>query len=88
MKKKEFAVAALDSEYKTFVIHIAVLNVDLGNKVYLSKRVQIAYVKADKAFTKVSSKYADFIDVFSPKLAIKLLKHMEINDHAIKLVDD
>ncbi len=52
------------------------------------KRAQIAYLKADKAFIKVPSKYADFADVFSPKLAIELPKHTRINDHAIELVDD
>ncbi len=45
-------------------------------------------MKVDEAFIKVFSKYADFIDVFSPKLAIELSEHMRINDHAIELVDD
>ncbi len=53
-----------------------------------SKRAQIAHLKADEASSKVSSEYANFPDVFSPKLAAKLLEHKEINDHAIKLVDD
>ncbi len=34
------------------------------------------------------SEYTDFADVFSPKLAVELPKHMRINDHAIELVDD
>ncbi len=42
----------------------------------------------DEAPTKVSSKYTDFVDVFSSKLAVELLKHMEINNHTIKLIDD
>ncbi len=45
-------------------------------------------MKADEAPTKVTSKYADFADVFSPKLTIKLPKHMRINNHTIELVDD
>ncbi len=53
-----------------------------------SRRAQIAHLKADEAFTKVPSKYADFADVFSPKLAVELLEHTEINDHANELVDD
>ena len=52
------------------------------------KRTQIAHLKADKAFTKIFSKYADFLDVFSPKLAVELLKNTKINDHVIKLIDD
>ena len=52
------------------------------------KKAQIAYLKADEALTKVLNKYADFIDVFLPKLVVKLPKYMKINNHAIKLVDD
>ena len=49
---------------------------------------QIAYLKADKAFTKVPNKYIDFADVFSRKLAAKLFKHTIINNYTIKLLDD
>ncbi len=34
------------------------------------------------------SEYANFANVFSPKLAVELSEYMEINNHAIKLVDD
>ena len=67
---------------------MATFSVNLDNKEYLLKKTQIAYLKANKASTKVFSKYADFADVFSPKLAVKLSKHMRINNYAIKLVDD
>ena len=53
-----------------------------------SKKAQIAHLKADEAPTKVLSKYADFADVFSPKLAVDLPKQTKINDHAIKLIDN
>ena len=55
---------------------------------YLSRKVQIAHSKADEALTKVLSKYVNFADVFSPKLAVELPKYMEINDYVIKLMDD
>ncbi len=42
----------------------------------------------DEAPIEVSSKYTNFVDVFSPKLATELPKHMRINNHAIKLVDN
>ncbi len=42
----------------------------------------------DKVLTKVPSKYANFTDIFLPKLAAKLPKYMGINDQAIKLIDD
>ena len=88
IEKKEFAAAALDPGRGTFVVYIATLNVNSGNKVYLLKKAQIAHLKADKASSKVPSKYANFANVFSPKLAAKLLKHTRINDHTIELVDD
>ncbi len=50
--------------------------------------MQIAYLKADEASTKVFCKYADFVDVLSPKLAIEFFKYTRINNHAIELVDD
>ncbi len=53
-----------------------------------SRRAQIAHFKADETFSKVPSEYADFTDFFSPKLAIELPDHMEINNYAIELVDD
>ncbi len=42
----------------------------------------------NKAPIKVSSRYTDFANVFSSKLAVELFKHTKINNHAIKLVDD
>ncbi len=55
---------------------------------HLSKRAQIAHLKADEAPTEVPNEYVDFADVFSPKLAAELSEHTGINDHAIELVDD
>ncbi len=53
-----------------------------------SRRTQIPHLKVDKAPTKVLSEYADFADVLSQKLTVKLPEHTGINDHAIELVDD
>ena len=36
--KKKFATAALNPEHKAFVIYVAVLSIDLGDEVYLSKK--------------------------------------------------
>ncbi len=71
--KKEFAAAILDPKYKAFVVHVAALNIDSGDKVHPSRTAQIAQIKADEAPSEMPSKYADFADVFSPKLAAKLL---------------
>ena len=88
IKKKEFTATTLDLEYEVVVVHVAVLSVDLGDEVHLSRRAQIAYLKADKAPSKVSNKYTDFANIFSPKLAAELLEHTGINDRAIELVDN
>lgn len=55
---------------------------------YPSKKTPIAYLKVDEAPFKVSSKYADFTDIFSLKLAVELPKYIRINNHTIELVDN
>ena len=79
---------ALDLEDKTFVVYKIALISDLGDEVHPLKRIQIAHLKVDEAFTKVSSKYTDFADIFSPKLAAKFLEYTRINNPAIELVND
>ena len=74
-------------EHKAFIIYIAALSIDPSDEVYSSKKSQIAYLKTDKAFTEMPSKYADFPDVFSLKWAMELPEH-RINNHAIELMDD
>ena len=91
--KKKFAAAALDPESETFIVHVASLSSNaLPNfspfDIYPSCRPQISGLIAEKAPTKVSAKYSDFADVFSPDLASELPKHTAINDNAIELVDD
>ena len=92
MDKKEFAVAALDSEYEIYVVYVK----SVGSKalpssfsldVYLLKRSQISGLIAEEAPTKVPTKYLDFVNVFFLNLAFKLFKYTGINNHAIKLVD-
>ena len=53
-----------------------------------SKKVQKAILKADETPTKVLSHYANFADLFSPKLVVELPEHIEINDYALKLVEN
>ncbi len=53
-----------------------------------SRKTQIAHLKADEASSKVPGEYTDFVDVFSPKLAVELPEHTRINNHTIELVDD
>ena len=69
-------------------MYIAAFSINLGDKVHLLKKVQIVYLKANEAPTKIPSKYANFINIFLQIFAIKFPKHTKIKDHAIKLVDD
>ena len=90
MGKKEFVVAALDLEHKTYVVHIAFLNstplVALLD-IHPFWRPQISGLIVEEAPTKVPAKYSDFADIFFSDLASELLEHSVINNHAIKLVD-
>ena len=88
IRKKEFVVATLDPEHEAFIVHVAALSIDLGDEVQPSNRAQVAYLKVDKTSTKVPSKFVDFADVFSPKMAAELPKDTGINDRAIELIDD
>ena len=89
MGKKEFAAAALDPEHKTYVIHVASFNSTLlaSLDVYPFRRLQVSGLIVEEAPTKVSAKYSNFADIFSPDLASELPEHTGINDHAIELVD-
>ncbi len=55
---------------------------------YSSKKAQLARMKADEAISEIFSEYANFADIFLPKLAIELPKYTRINNHPIELVDD
>ena len=92
MGKKEFAAAALDLKYETYIVHIGSVSSNALSSfspldIPLSQRSQISGLIAKEAPTKISAKYSDFADVFSPDLASELPKHTRINDHAIELVD-
>ena len=91
MSKKEFAVAALNPECDTFVVHVTLLSsmslISSPLDVDPFRRPQIAGLIAKKAPTKVSAKYSEFADIFSPDLLPKLSKHTGINNYAIELVN-
>ena len=90
--KKEFAAITLDQEHKTYVVHVRSVSSFASSRfsllnMHLFCRPQIASLIAKKVFTKISAKYSNFADIFSPDLVSKLPKHIEINDHAIELID-
>ena len=89
INKKKFVKTALDEKSETFVIYVATLEASLsGMTIYLSQEAQIAALKQDEAFTKVSIKYSDFLDVFSEKEALMLSERIDLNEYAVKLEED
>ncbi len=87
---KKFAITILNSDHKPFVVYIAAINTsfNIGDKIHLLTKAQIAYLKVDEALIKIFSKYADFANIFLPKLVRELPKYISINDYIIELVDD
>ena len=94
MDKKEFAAIALNSEHKTYVVHVgSVTSLALPSSSPLMLndhtffKPQISGLIAEKASIKVPNEYLNFVDIFSLNLVSTLSKHTGINDHAIKQVD-
>ena len=92
--KKEFAAAALDLKYETYIVHIGLVRSNalpssslLELDVHPSRKSQVSGLIAEEAPIKVPAEYSDFADVFSPVLTSELPEHIGINDHAIELVD-
>lgn len=48
------------------------------------KTAKIANLNMNGVLVKILSKYADFVDVFSPKLVVELPKYTEINNLEMK----
>ncbi len=52
---------------------------------HVAQEAQILLLQIDKAFTKVSSKYSNYADIFSFNHLIELLENTGMNEHTIKL---
>ena len=88
--KKEFAAVTPDTRHEIFIINIIFFdksNTNQTSNVYPCSRVQISILIANKAFILISTKYSDFADVFSSKLAFKLFKYININNHTNEFID-
>ena len=90
--KKEFAAAALDPEYETYVVHVGSISFNTSPSsspldVHPFRRPQISGLIIEEAPTKVPAEYSDFANVFFPHLASKLPEPTRINNHAIELVE-
>ena len=86
--QKEFALATLGKNDKSYVVHMAFLAVCTKITIHPSWTAQIASLIADKALVTIFAEYSNFTDVFSFKFAAELSKYTGINDHSIELIDD
>ena len=88
INKKNFVIAVLDTDSKTFVVHMAIWEQE-EMPVYSKKQAQIeAHVGAllfNKALTEILAKYFDYSDIFLAEYVAKLPENTGINKHAIKL---
>lgn len=82
IRKKEFVTAALNSEDKTFVGHLASLTI--SNEIFFSYKAQIASFRFNKTLITIFSReYVNFTDVFFLGLATELQHHMKIDNHNV-----
>lgn len=86
IRRKEFITATFDPKDEIFIVHVAAY-ISSSSDVNHICPAGIIFFKGDKIPTVVCSKYANFVDVFSPNLAAKLSWHTEINDCIIASID-
>lgn len=74
------------SQLKSHICILIYVMALLAIFIYSSKKAPIKALIVKKALIKVLVKCLDYVDIFLPNLAIGLLKHNRINNHAINLV--
>lgn len=82
--KKKFAIAVLNDDDKTFVVHMTAFSV--GSNIYLFQYTQIVLLNIKQAIN--PTKYLNYSNVFSSDSATELHKYIGINDHSINLIDN
>lgn len=75
---------ALDKNAKTFVMYVGALET-MRIAMHLIQKAWIFLILADKALTKVLSRYFNYINVFLFNNTMKLPKSTGINEYIIKL---
>ena len=84
IRKKEFVIAALNTDNKISIVYIAAL-------VKLIIILNYSFCKASVTLlisTKILTKYSDFLDIFSSDSTVKLLENIRINNYSINLLKD
>ena len=93
---KEFVIAALNTDSKTFIVYMAIweqkeMTINPAKKTQIKtqsgtqSKAQVEALISNKAFTKVLAKYFFYSNVFLIKNVVELLKHTRINNHTIEL---
>lgn len=72
-------------EDEIFAVYVA--SIARSNHIYSSQKAQIILLKADETLIAILLKYANFADIFSLILVMKLSTYTEINDYIIDLED-
>lgn len=75
----------MNQNSETFVVHLAsIMKIML---IHGAKKASIRALQVDRALTKVSTKYFDYVNIFSPDLAMELFENTGMNEHAIELIN-
>ena len=86
--KKDFVIAALDANSKTFVMHVAIREQEkmpVHSKRQAQIEAQVGALLLNKALTEVPTEYSNYSNIFSVEYAAELPENTGINEHAIKL---
>ena len=92
INKKDFIIAVLNTNSKTFIVRIAIrkqkemlMHSKKQAQIKAQNRAQVGALLFDKAFIKIPADYSNYNNIFSIKNIIELLKNIRINEHTIKL---
>ena len=89
--KKNFVIAVLDANSKTFVVHMTIREQEkmlVHSKRQAQIKAQVGAPLFNEALTEISAEYFDYSNIFSAEYAAELPENTGINEHAIKLEKD
>ena len=84
--KRKFAMVALNTNNKTFIVYIAALADPRTMSIDPSHQVQVGVLMSEK--TGIRVEYSDFSNVFSSDSVAELSEYTGINNHPINLLDN
>lgn len=85
--KKEFVGTSFDLKKKIHIVYMTSFYI-FDSYIQFYWQAQVSILLFVDVYTTVPDKYTKFVDIFSPNLVAQLLKHMKINNYAIKLIDN